>query len=87
MIRPEQIELNRDSADLTARVIGVSFHGHDATVRLKVRTCDSAYSELLARVPGFALPSMAETVTIAVCGEVVAYTATSRMMVSGGSPC
>jgi iron(III) transport system ATP-binding protein len=33
MIRPEQLELNRDSADLTARVIGVSFHGHDARVR------------------------------------------------------
>ncbi len=87
MIRPEQLELNRDSGDTTARVIGVSFHGHDATVLLKACTSDSAYVELLARVPGFALPSMGETVTIAVCGEVVAYTATSRMMVSGGSPC
>jgi iron(III) transport system ATP-binding protein len=74
-MRPEQLELSRDSANLSARVIGVSFHGHDATVRLKACTSDSACVELLARVPGFALPSVGETVTIAVRGEVVAYVA------------
>jgi iron(III) transport system ATP-binding protein len=74
MIRPEQLELNRDSADLSARVIGVNYHGHDATVRLIAGARDQASFELLARVPGFALPSIGESVTLAVRGDVVAHT-------------
>jgi iron(III) transport system ATP-binding protein len=45
MIPPEQLELNRDSAELTACVIAVSYHGHDATLRLKAGTSDDACVE------------------------------------------
>ncbi len=74
MIRPEQVELNPESPTLTARVLAISYHGHDATIRLEPCTGDDDASELLTRVPGFALPLIGETVTIAVRGEVVAFT-------------
>jgi iron(III) transport system ATP-binding protein len=73
MIRPEQLVLNPDSAAVTATVLAISYHGHDATVRLKPSTCNDESSGLLARVPGFALPLIGDTVTIAVRGEVVAF--------------
>jgi iron(III) transport system ATP-binding protein len=63
------VVLNGDSTALTARAVGITYHGHDATVRLVV----ASGSELLARVPGHALPSIGETLTVAVRGDVVAF--------------
>jgi iron(III) transport system ATP-binding protein len=72
MIRPEQLELNRASAERSARVVAISYHGHDATVRLKT-SGDAGSFELMARVPGFALPSIGDAVTLGVRGEVVTF--------------
>jgi iron(III) transport system ATP-binding protein len=71
MIRPEQVVLNSDPTAVTARAVGITFHGHDATVHLVAAS--GGGSELLARVPGHSLPSIGETLTIEVRGDVVAF--------------
>jgi iron(III) transport system ATP-binding protein len=72
MIRPEQLQLNGDPAEPRARVVAISYHGHDAIVRLKTSSGEGS-CELVARVPGFALPSVGDSVTLAVRGEVVTF--------------
>ncbi len=72
LIRPEQIAIcSRDATGGgDARVLGVTFYGKDATVRLELTASDAT---ITARVPGHAAPSIGETVHIAVHGAVTAY--------------
>ncbi len=83
MIRPEQLELSGGDAAFSARVVGISFHGHDATVRLQACSGGADSPELLARIPGLALPSLGETVAVSVRGEVVVYRGPQAGYVNG----
>jgi iron(III) transport system ATP-binding protein len=66
LVRPEQIALaSAESAPLRARVVEVSYHGHDASVRLRLEPADV---EVLARLPGSTAPSVGELVGVTVNG-------------------
>ncbi|HEX3005882.1 MAG TPA: ABC transporter ATP-binding protein [Angustibacter sp.] len=66
LVRPEQIELaSVESAGLRARVVEVGYHGHDASVRLRLEPADV---EVLARLAGSAAPSVGELVGVTVHG-------------------
>lgn len=69
MIRPEQLVLNAEPGGFEARVVAVTYHGHDATVRL----VGAGDVELLARVAGHALPIAGDLVRVSVRGDVVAF--------------
>ena len=71
LIRPEQVLLNAEPGGVEARVLGVTYHGHDATVRLAPSAASGL--ELLARMVGYALPTVGEVVTLTVRGEVVVF--------------
>ena len=67
LVRPEQLEVDPEVPDgVPARVVGTSFYGHDATVRLRV---DGVDEEVLARVHG-ELPAPGRVVTVRVSGAV-----------------
>ena len=67
LVRPEQLEVYPEVPDgVPARVVGTSFYGHDATVRLRVEGVDE---EVLARVHG-ELPAPGRVVTVRVSGAV-----------------
>ncbi|MGN6611816.1 MAG: ABC transporter ATP-binding protein [Angustibacter sp.] len=66
LVRPEQIALaSAESAPLRARVVEVGYHGHDASVRLRLEPADV---EVLARLAGSAAPSVGELVGVTVAG-------------------
>lgn len=68
MIRPEHLVLSPDPADGTpARVVSVSYFGHDATVELVLT--DQALT-LQARVPGAAVPEVDDLLSVAIGGPV-----------------
>jgi iron(III) transport system ATP-binding protein len=68
MIRPEHLVLSTDPAKGTpARVVGVSFFGHDATVDLVLI---DAEIPLQVRVPGDAVPAMDDLLSISIGGPV-----------------
>jgi iron(III) transport system ATP-binding protein len=69
MIRPEQIAIDGGPDAVTARVLDVEFHGHDAVLRLAL-AAPSAPTELTARCPSYALPAVGEQVGIVVRGGV-----------------
>lgn len=73
MIRPEQFRLRSAPAAnpaCSARVIQLTFHGHDARVTLHAADGQS----LIATVPGHDLPAPGDHVELEVMGSVVAYT-------------
>lgn len=70
VIRPEQVELVLDPASgPVAEVESVSFHGHDATVALRL----DGGERLLARPEGLTAPEPGARVGVRVRGEVTAY--------------
>ncbi|MGH7049106.1 MAG: ABC transporter ATP-binding protein [Acetobacteraceae bacterium] len=76
MIRPEQIRLvpSGEFADAHARVSGITYYGHDASVSL-VLSGVAESPELLARVAGHMCPRVGEEVGIRVEGAVTAFPA------------
>lgn len=71
LIRPEQIELGGSSAvSVEARVVDVSYFGHDASVHLEVLASGRL---LTARVSGTSVPVPGTLVHVSVTGPVAAY--------------
>lgn len=73
MIRPEQIKINAQMVQVRARVLRVTYYGHDASLSLGL--CQTEAQELTARVPGQEIPKVGDEVSITVKGPVVAYPA------------
>lgn len=71
MIRPEQITIHGQAAQARARVLQVTYYGHDASLSLQL--CQNDKQVLTARVPGLEIPKVGDEVSIAVKGPVVAY--------------
>jgi iron(III) transport system ATP-binding protein len=75
LVRPEQIELAAASEQgVEARVLDVSYFGHDAAVRLQVVGSGRLVT---ARVLGLSVPMADTTVRLSVSGPVVAYSVAS----------
>jgi iron(III) transport system ATP-binding protein len=75
LVRPEQVRLD-PMASLRAKVLDVTFYGHDASVRLRLQadTPDHVTPDLVtARVHGHAAPQPGEDVGLVVDGVVVAW--------------
>jgi iron(III) transport system ATP-binding protein len=71
MVRPEQIELvGSAEAGVKARVIDVSYFGHDAALHLEVLTSGRLVT---ARVSGTSVPVPETLVRVSVTGAVAAY--------------
>ncbi len=71
LVRPEQIELGGSSTSaVEARVVEVSYFGHDAAVHLQVV---ASGQRVTARVSGTAVPVPGTVVHISVTGPVAAY--------------
>lgn len=71
MIRPEQIKVSADTNGVSARVLQVTYYGHDAA--LKLQLCQHESATFIARVPGFEIPDEGSVVGVCVQGPVVAY--------------
>ncbi|SUX56140.1 ABC transporter ATP-binding protein [Chromobacterium vaccinii] len=81
LLRPEQIRLlPAGDAGVQARVLDVSFYGHDASVRLVLD--DGGL--LAARVPGHRCPQPGETVALQVEGEAACFAAAGSSSSGGG---
>jgi iron(III) transport system ATP-binding protein len=75
LVRPEQIRiLSKGEAGVPARVDGVTFYGHDASVRLDL----GGQQTVIARVAGYASPAVGTEVVLSVEGEVVAFPISAR---------
>jgi iron(III) transport system ATP-binding protein len=73
LVRPEQIQLGSGTqAGVRARVCGVTFYGHDASVNLLLAG-DGQPQCVVARVAGYASPEPGKEVTLSVRGDVVAF--------------
>jgi iron(III) transport system ATP-binding protein len=73
LVRPEQIELAGSSqVGVEARVVDVSYFGHDAAVRLQVLASGRLVT---ARVLGLSVPMRGAVVHLSVTGLVSAYSA------------
>jgi len=71
LVRPEQIELGGSSRPgVEARVVDVSYFGHDASVRLQVLASGRMVT---ARVLGLSVPLPDSVVRLSVTGPVAAY--------------
>jgi iron(III) transport system ATP-binding protein len=72
MVRPEQIRLvaTTDHDAPRARAVGVTFYGHDASVRLAL---GAGPETVLGRVPGHRAPKVGDEVRLRVEGPVMAY--------------
>jgi iron(III) transport system ATP-binding protein len=72
MIRPEQIRfLSRPGADTPrAKVLAVTFYGHDANVLLEL---DARATKVMSLVPGYRSPRPGDDVWLSVEGAVMAY--------------
>ncbi len=68
LVRPEQVVLGERGAQ--ARVVEVSYYGHDAAVRLALLPDGP---EVLARVSGFVLPEVGARVGLSVRGPVPVF--------------
>jgi iron(III) transport system ATP-binding protein len=73
MIRPEQLTLGDDPDSVSGRVLGITYYGHDAAIRLSIPTGNGVDCEVTARTAGHRLPDVGQTVALAVHGEVIAY--------------
>ncbi len=70
MIRPEQLRLGRSQgARLVGRVLDVAYHGHDASVRLRLATDPGEDVDVVARVDGATAPSPGDLVGVSVQGS------------------
>ncbi len=74
LVRPEQILLapGPDAPGVRARVVDVTFYGHDASVLLRLSGGDDT-TMLTARVAGHITPWPGQEVALTVEGDVVAY--------------
>jgi iron(III) transport system ATP-binding protein len=70
LVRPEQVRLG--PGGVRARVTGLSWYGHDASVRLELIEGGTA---VLARVSGLAVPGAGEEVGLSVDGPVPVFPA------------
>jgi iron(III) transport system ATP-binding protein len=78
LVRPEQIVLEPlanggGPGEVVARVVDATFYGHDATVRLRVRSGSGEHplpDTVLARTPGHAAPEVGSDVRLTVQGSV-----------------
>ncbi|MGH7121260.1 MAG: ABC transporter ATP-binding protein [Acetobacteraceae bacterium] len=79
LIRPEQIRLvpPGESADALARVSGVTFYGHDASISLVLSEVAET-PELSARVAGHMSPRLGEKVGLRVEGPVATFRIAGR---------
>jgi iron(III) transport system ATP-binding protein len=75
LIRPEQVELRADGSlgGVPARVVEVSYFGHDAAVRLDLMAATPAAPQIVARVIGGDAPAPGSVVHLAVRGCVPVY--------------
>lgn len=72
-VRPEQLHMVRAGRGVVATVESVTFHGHDATVRLAVPAADGAAHLVLCRTQG-PLPDVGTQVSLLVAGPVSFFT-------------
>ncbi len=73
MLRPEQLQLGPPAAgEPGARVLDITYYGHDASVRLALEAPGSEVV-LSARIHGHDCPAAGTRVGISVSGEVVAF--------------
>jgi iron(III) transport system ATP-binding protein len=86
LVRPEQILLSSRAAGVPARVTGVTFYGHDASIRLDVRDRDE-HRIVIARVAGYAAPQSGTEVSLAVAGEVTAFARGERSRAIPANSC
>ncbi len=71
MLRPEQITIAPAGAiGVAARVLGCTYYGKDAAIRLQLVAADAT---ITARIPGHALPTPGDLVTVTITGPAVAY--------------
>lgn len=72
MVRPEQIRfLSKPDAEAPrARVLAVTFYGHDASVLLEL---EARATQVMSLVPGYRAPRSGDDVWLAVEGAVMAY--------------
>jgi hypothetical protein len=72
MARPEQIRFpSKPNADAPrARVLSVTFYGHDASVLLEL---EASAERVMSLVPGYRAPRPGEDVQLSVEGTVMAY--------------
>ncbi len=75
LIRPEQVELQADGSlgGVPARVVEVSYFGHDAAVRLDLMAGTPAAPQIVARVTGGDTPAPGSVVHLTVHGCVPVY--------------
>jgi iron(III) transport system ATP-binding protein len=75
LIRPEQVELRPDASlgGVPARVVEVSYFGHDAAVRLDLLVGTPGTPQIVARVIGGDTPTPGAEVHLAVRGCVPVY--------------
>ncbi len=72
LVRPEQLLLREPGGDgVLARVVDVSYYGHDATVRLLL----GGGEQVVARINGPGMPDVGAAVRLAVAGPVLVYPA------------
>lgn len=74
LVRPEQLHLHPDGQDagVAARVVDVSYYGHDAAVRLDLLP---AGPQVVARIIGTEVPAPATTVRVTTEGQATLYDA------------
>jgi iron(III) transport system ATP-binding protein len=84
LVRPEQIRLASgvDESGVRARVCGVTFYGHDASVSLLLSDLGPV-RRVVARVAGHASPQPGAEVTLSVEGEVIAFPAEGNSVGEG----
>jgi iron(III) transport system ATP-binding protein len=70
-VRPEQVSVSPEAeAGVVADVLDVSYFGHDATLRARVRGSDTV---VIARVPAGGVPTPGTPVCLRVSGDVQAF--------------
>jgi len=70
-VRPEQVSVAQDGADgAVAHVLDVSYFGHDATLRARIRGTETV---VIARVPAGSVPTPGTTVCLRVSSAVLAF--------------
>jgi iron(III) transport system ATP-binding protein len=74
LVRPEQIRLDGDADAVSARVLGVTFYGHDARVELALPDHDAG-APVFARVSGHQIPGLGTRVRLWLEGDVMAFPA------------
>lgn len=87
MLRPEQLQLTLSGRppQPEAQVIGVSFYGRGASVRLVLCT-ESEAAELVAVVPGHLAPALGMKVGVTITGDVVTFPQSSPGARTQGRP-